>query len=283
MNEKNSLQHFMFQHAAIRGEIAHLDSVYTTIMEQRDYPPIVRHLLGEALVACMLITGSIKFEGELSLQFQGDSRLPLLLVQCDYQLNMRAFAKYKEDLETRDYAEAFLSGQMVLTINHYNQTQSYQSMVPLESTSMSENLMNYFAQSEQIPTWIRLAANEHGAAGMLLQLMPDQDVAQRENFWEYAVQIGQTITDNELFTLDNETVLYRLYNETDVLVFDPRPARFKCRCNAEKMKQVIKILGEEDANNLITERGKLEITCDFCNSHYAFDAIDITMMFHHNK
>lgn len=280
MKEADTLQRFIFEHANIRGEIVHIEKIYQTIMGQRNYPPMVKNLLGEALVSCLLLASSIKFEGSLNLQFQGDNRLPLLLVQCDHELNVRAFAQFGENLETIDYATAFLSGQMVMTINQYNQTNSYQSMVPLQSTSMSENLMNYFAQSEQISTRVWLAVNESAAAGMLLQLMPGQDTAHREQFWEYAVQLGQTVSEEELLNLDNQTLLYRLYNETEVRIFDARKAQFKCRCSQEKMKQVITVLGEEEAQDLIKEQGVIDIRCDFCNKEYIFDPIDVTMLFH---
>lgn len=279
MKEADTLQRFMFEHASIRGEIAHLDDSYRTIMHQRPYPPIVRMLLGEALLSCILLAGSIKFEGEISLQFHGDQRLPLLLVQCDHQLNMRAFAKYQEDGDVVDYASAFLEGKMVLVINQYNQTKTYQSVVPIRSTAMSENLMHYFAQSEQIASRVWLAVNEDRAAGMLLQLMPGQDTQQREQFWEYAVQLGQTISEDELLTLDNPTILHRLYHETELRLYNARPIRFHCRCNKEKMQQVLTVLGEKDVKELLQEKGQVDVSCDFCNQHYSFDAIDITLLF----
>lgn len=281
MKETDTVQRFIFENASIRGEIAHLKDSYQTIMNQRPYPAMVKNLLGEALVSCSLLASSIKFEGELSLQFQGDKRLPLLLVQCDHLLNLRAFAAYQDDLEIKDYAEAFLQGHMVLTINQYKQTQAYQSVVPLQSTSMSENLMHYFAQSEQVASKVWLAVGDDMAAGMLLQLMPgqDKDISQREQFWEYAVQIGQTITEEELLNLDNQTLLFRLYHETELRLFESRSVRFQCRCSEEKMKEVIRILGEEEAKSLLKEREKIEITCDFCNKHYSYDPIDITMLF----
>lgn len=280
MKEPDTLQRFIFEHANIRGEIVHIQQTYQTIMKQRNYPPMVKNLLGEAIISCLLLASSIKFEGILNLQFQGDERLPLLLVQCDHDLNIRAFAKYAEDLEIIDYATSFLQGQMVLTISQDNQTQVYQSAVPIQATSMSENLMNYFAQSEQIATRVWLAVNEEMAAGMLLQLMPGQDTVQREQFWEYAVQLGQTVSEQELLSLDNQTLLYRLYNETDIRIFDSRPTRFKCRCNPEKMKQVITILGEEEAKDILKEQGVIDINCDFCNEKYTFDSIDVAMLFH---
>jgi molecular chaperone Hsp33 len=278
MKEQDTLQRFMFEHANIRGEIAHLDETYKIIMHQHPYPPMVRRLLGEALISCLLLTGSIKFEGEVSLQFHGDERLPLLLVQCDHQLQVRGFAKYQVGKDI-DYADAFIHGKMVLIINQYNQTQAYQSVVPLRSASMSENLTHYFAQSEQVATQVFLAVNEDKASGMLLQLMPGQDTLQREQFWEYAVQLGQTITEHELLTLDNPTILHRLYHETELRLYGGRKVHFQCRCNPEKMKQVLTILGEQDVQQLVAERGQVEISCDFCNQHYTFDPIDVTLLF----
>lgn len=282
MKEPDTLQRFIFENANIRGEIVHIQNTYQTIMNQRQYPPMVKNLLGEAIVSCLLLASSIKFEGSLNLQFQGDVRLPLLLVQCDHHLNIRAFAKYAENLETVDYANAFLHGQMAITISQFNQPQVYESRIPIQSTSMSENLMDYFAQSEQIPTKVWLAVNENMAAGMLLQLMPGQDTLQKELFWEYAVQLGSTISEDELLHLDNYTLLYRLYNEEDIRVFDNRSTRFQCRCSLDKMKQVIKILGKEESEQLIKEQGRVDINCDFCNQKYTFDAIDVAMIFHNS-
>lgn len=279
MKQTDTLQRFIFEHASIRGEIVHIEKTYQTLMSQRNYPPMVKHLLGEAVVSCLLLASSIKFEGSLNLQFQGDERLPLLLVQCDHELNVRAYAKYAEHLEIKDYASAFLEGQMALVINQYNQTQVYQSVVPIESTSMADNLMAYFAQSEQIATKVWLAVDDEKAAGMLLQLMPGQESLQREQFWEFAVHLGQTVKEEELLTLDNEVLLHRLYHETELRLFEPRATRFKCRCSREKMEQVIISLGEKEALDIIKEQNQVEVNCDFCNTNYAFDAIDVTLLF----
>lgn len=279
MKDTDTLQRFLFEHASIRGEMAHLDETYQTIIRQHPYPPVVKALLGEALLSCLLLAGSIKFEGEISLQFHGDNRLPLLLVQCDHQLHIRAFAKYQDDHEDVDYTSAFLEGKMVLIINQFNQTQAYQSVVPILSTSMSDNLMHYFAQSEQLASRVWLAVNENSAAGMLIQLMPGQNTQQREQFWEYAVHLGETISDKELLTLDNATILHRLYHETEIRLYHAREVRFQCRCNNEKMKQVLRVLGEKDIKQLLQEKGQVEVNCDFCNQHYRFDSIDIELLF----
>lgn len=279
MNSQDHLQRFIFEHANIRGEIVHLEKTYQTLIKQRHYPPMVKKLLGEAIVSCLLLASSIKFEGRLTLQFQGDKRLPLLLVQCDDELHIRAFAKHAPSLEDMDYANAFLQGQMALTINQYHSTQVYQSVVSIQSTAMADNLMTYFAQSEQISTRVWLAVNEEKAAGMLLQLMPGQDSVQREEFWDYAVQLGQTVSEDELLNLDNETLLHRLYHETELRLFESRSTRFQCLCDRDKMKQVVLTLGEAEAQDLVKEQGHVEITCDFCNRSYTFDPIDVTMLF----
>jgi len=280
MNEElDTLQRFMFEHASIRGEIAHLDETYKTILNQRPYPPMVKRLLGEALVSCLLLAGSIKFEGEITLQFIGDKRLPLLLIQCDHLLQIRGFAKFQKEGNDIDYNAAFLKGNLALTMYQYNQTKVYQSVVPINSLSMAENMMQYFAQSEQIASRVWLAVNDEMAAGMLLQLMPDQDTKQREEFWEYAVQIGQTISEHELLTLDNPTILHRLYHETELRLYNARKVRFQCRCNEDQMKHVLVVLGEADVRKLLQEKGTVEVICDFCNRHYNFDAIDVTLMF----
>lgn len=279
--EIDSVQRFVFEHVSIRGEIVRIEDTYQTIIHQQNYPPTVKQLLGEAIVSALLLTNSIKFKGHLSLQFQGDTRLPLLIVQCDNTLNIRAFAKYQENLNTEEYTNAFLHGQMALTIVQDDKTNTYQSLLPIQSTSMSEILMNYFAQSEQISTCVWLAVDEKRAAGMLLQLMPDKNSLEREQFWEYAVHLGQTVTAHELLTIDNTTLLHRLYHETELRVFDSIPTRFCCRCSHEKMKQVLVILGESEVNSLLKEQERIDIHCDFCNKHYTFDSIDVAMLFKH--
>src|SRR3990167_7900861 len=277
--ELDSLQRFLFEHASVRGEIIHLEQTYQTILSQHAYPPAVKHLLGEALMSAALLAGNIQFEGNFSLQFHGDKRLPLLLVQCDHQLHLRALVKYDESTEDIDYNSAFLEGKMTLFIDQYNQTQAYQSIVPIHSISMADNLSHYFAQSDQIQTRIWFATNQHQAAGMLLQLMPDTNILTREECWNYAINIGETITNHELLTLDNQTILHRLYHETELQLYPARHISFRCQCNIDKMKQVLTVLGKKDLQQLLKEKNEVSINCDFCNQRYLFNPIDVERMF----
>lgn len=272
-------QRFIFENATIRGELIHLQDCYQTIINQRQYPPMVKHLLGEALVSCLLIASSIKFRGRLTLQFQGDERLPMLIVQANERLQVRAHAKFAPNIKNKEYAEAFLKGQLAFIIKQEKQTQAYQSMVPICSTSMSENIAYYFQQSEQVPTQVWLAVRDDIACGMLLQAMPNEKSQIDEDSWNYALAMAQTITEDELLQLNNVTLLHRLYHETTLRLFEPRTPVFACQCNEEKMKAVLKMLGKEDIDQLVNERGNVEVQCDFCNKSYQFDSIDVTLMF----
>lgn len=280
MKEKDILQSFIFENMSIRGYLVNLTDTYHAIINQRPYPLAVKKLLGEAMMGCVFLSASLKFEGKLSLQFQGDHRLPLLIVQCDNQLNLRAMAKFEDLPNLDDYDDAFINGKLSLTLETAHQPNPYQSIVPIHSNSMRENLMHYLTQSEQIPNQIWLATSDDQMAGMMLQLMPDNDPDQQEQTWEYALAMGQTLQDQELLTLDNEVLLHRLYHETDLRIFTSRPIHFKCSCSEDKMKNVILMLGETEAQEIVQQHGHIEMTCDFCNRHYEFDAVDTAALFH---
>ncbi|MCC5791443.1 MAG: Hsp33 family molecular chaperone HslO [Legionellaceae bacterium] len=276
---QDEIQGFMLEHEDIRGAIVHLNATYQRIIHQRPYPPMVRYLLGEALVSAVLLASSIKFAGRLSVQFEGSAALSLLLVQIDETLGLRAMAKCAPGLTDEAYAGAFLQGQLVINVQSEQQSAGYQSRVPLLSTSMSENLTHFFAQSEQLATRVWLAASDEHAAGMLLQLLPGKGSLEREHFWEYALAMGETVSESELLSLDNTVLLHRLYHETDVRIFDARPVRFQCRCDTGRMQQILTTLGEDELQQMLAEQGKVEVRCGFCNSQHDFDAIDLALLF----
>lgn len=274
----DSFQKFMFVSQDVKGILVHLDNSFQETTSLRPYPDIVQKFLGELLVAIVCMMSSIKFDGELDMQFQGDERLSLLLAQCTPDFTFRSLAEFTSDLSEKDYLDAFLKGQLV--INMRRSGQLYQSVVPLLYDTMQENLMHYFAQSEQLSTRFWFATNKTQAAGMMLQLMPSADSdEQREFFWEHAQILGETITDEELLSLDNVTLLKRLYHEEDIQLFDEESVRYQCRCSTEKTQKAIKLLGREDADQAIKETGKITVTCEFCLTSYHYDSIDVAMIF----
>jgi molecular chaperone Hsp33 len=279
MQELDNTQRFIFEHADIRGEIIHLNRTYQRIMAQTKYPPKVAKLVAEACLAAVMTAASIKFEGQISIQFNGNNAFPLLLAKCTHDFKLRAMAKFNPEVADDEYLNAFLNGHLTITIEQDRKNKNYQSIVPIISESLSESLEHYFAQSEQVSTKIFFAVGKSEACGMLLQLMPGDNDQNREEFWQYAVKIGETITQQELAELDNETILYRLYHETELRLFTAKPISFECTCSKEKMQALIRSLGKEEAQAIIQERGSIDISCEFCHSHYSFDEIDVTLIF----
>lgn len=279
MPNGDTLQRFVFENADIRGEIAHLSASYETIMRQHNYPPVVRQLLGETLLAALLMTATIKFKGQLTVQFSGEGPVSLLVAKCDHHFRIRGLAQFDATALADDIDASFHSGRLVVTIQRDDKPQPYQSIIPLEGHSIAQGLEHYFSQSEQIPTRIWLSTDERSAAGMLIQLLPGKPNQEREDFWEYATKIGETITDSELLSLNNTTILHRLYHEEDLRLFDPQPVVFRCQCSHAGMREAIKLLGEAEANDMLLEKQVIQVTCEYCNRGYDFDRTAIEEIF----
>lgn len=276
----DTISRFLFESADIRGEIVHLDSCYQTIINQHAYPDCLKKLLGEALAATVLMNATIKYEGGLTLQFQSNGALSLLLVKCDHKQCIRALIQFDEQADNEAYLQSLAQGKLVITIESDKHVRPYQSIVPVKNACISDSLEFYFAQSEQLATKIWLAANEKKVSGMLLQMLPsNQKIEDRESFWSYATMLGSTITGEELLELDNQTILNRLYHEETLRLYAPQPVRFFCPCSKERMSRAIQTLGEKEALQALKEQEKINVSCEFCGQHFVFDAIDIEMIF----
>ena len=190
-----------------------------------------------------------------------------------------ALAKFDNSADDNTL-ETALNGDLVITIEYDKKVKPYQSIVPIQGHSIASSLEYYFAQSEQLSTKIWLCADEQQAGGMLLQLLPEENGDRREHFWEYATKIGETITADELFNLDNEQLLYRLYHEAELRLFERRSLRFVCSCNADKMKRAMLTLGKNEVDNLLKVNDSIDIRCDYCNRLYSFDKVDAAELFH---
>lgn len=280
MRQADTLQRFMFENADIRGEIAHCQQSFQTIMQQHHYPPQIQQLLGEVLLAALLLTSTIKFKGQLTLQFYGKGPIEMLVAKCDDQFHIRALAQFDPGALDQSLMDAFNAGKLVVTIQPDDKPKPYQSIIPIAGKSIAQCLEDYFAQSEQIPTRIWFAVNDDAAAGMLIQLLPGEQNTTRENFWSYATKIGETITDKELLALDNQTILHRLYHEEDIRIFEPSPVSFRCSCSIDAMKQAILLLGKAEAEQVLSEKQVLEVVCEYCNHSYTFDKVDVAEIFH---
>lgn len=283
MHDRDCLRRFVFDRFPIRGQLVHLDAAWLALLEHRDYPVMVRDILGQSMAAAALLAATIKFDGVLSLQLQGDGALYLMLAQCTAGFGVRGVARYRDDLAGATVAELAGNGHLSVTLESEDLAQRYQGIVPLSGARLADCLEVYFAQSEQLPTRLWLHADAHGACGLLLQRLPQADGgvadAMLEDAWRRVQLIGDTLTAEELHSLSDGELLHRLYNEDDIRVFEPAPVFFRCRCSRERVAGMLRALGEAESRALLAERGAVDVNCDFCNRAYAFDAVDVEELF----
>ena len=294
MHDRDSLHRFLFEHYPIRGHLVHLDASWRALIEHREYPAAIRTLLGEAAAASLLLAATIKFDGILSLQLQGDGAVHLLLAQCTSGLGVRGLARYREDFapgmavgET-GVAALIGEGNLTVTLENEDAAQRYQGVVPIGGARLADALQVYFENSEQLPTRLWLYADELGVSGMLLQRLPGEggaagvgtaEGAAVEDAWRRVQLIGDTLTAQELRSLSDQEILHRLFHEDDLRLFEPAPVYFRCRCSRERVSGMLQGLGEAETRSILAERGEVEVRCDFCNRAYVFDAVDAEQLF----
>jgi len=279
LKQRDSLQRFMFEHAAVRGEAVHLDATWQAVLERCDYPPVLRNLLGELMAAAALLAATLKFSGSLIMQIQGGGPVKLLVVECGADLTMRAMSHWQGDIpDGASLRELVGEGRFVITIDPKQGKQTYQGIVDLEGDSVAEVLEHYMRRSEQLDTRLWLAADESGAAGMLLQKMPDGEDVDADA-WNRVIHLGATITRQELLDLSTRDIIRRLFHEEDIRLFDSTPVHFGCNCSRERVANTLRMLGQNDVRSLLAETGYIEADCEFCNRHYVFDAVDAEQIF----
>src|SRR5215472_6155008 len=174
MSEHDTLRRFIFEALPVQGRHVHLDASWRAALERQDYPAPVRALLGETMAAAALLSATLKFEGNITLQIQGAGPVHLLVVQCTSGLKLRGLARWNGDVPASDFRALVGDGRLVMTIEQNGKAERYQSIVPLEGGSLSASLESYFERSEQLATRLWLTAGDGSAAGMLLQMLPDR-------------------------------------------------------------------------------------------------------------
>lgn len=285
----NYRQRFFVKNSPVRGDVVKLSTAYQTIIQQKNYPTALQRLLGEMVVAASLLIGTLKIDGRLSIQLQSDDGglLDWAMAECDSTGMVRALASFNDDaawksLVSSDDAFAAL-GRGVLFINiHHPSGDSYQGIVEKISDSLGDCLAHYQKQSVQIPTVIKLAANEHHAAGILVQLLP-QSEADKENdpdLWNRVKLLTNTLKDAELTDLEADEILYRLYHEENIAIAEPVFLQFGCTCSQDKSEAAILQLGQTEALHALDEAGGiLALDCGFCGTAYRFDKAAINTLF----
>src|SRR6185503_719746 len=175
------VRRFVLERHPIRGHSARLTRAWLELREHQDYPPAVESLLGEAVVAAVLLAATLKFDGTLTLQMQGKGLVTLLVAQCTHDFKVRAMARHDPIGGEAGFRSLTGDGQIVVTVEATDRASSYQGVVPITGDSLAESLEGYFVQSEQIPTRVLLAATSGVVAGMLVQRLPGEGGKQSVN------------------------------------------------------------------------------------------------------
>jgi len=238
------------------------------------------------MAASTLMAGALKFEGRLSLQFEGPGPVRLMLAQCTHRHAIRGVARHDGSLvEPPPEGGLFGAGQLAVTIEQSEGTDRYQGVVPLESPRLSDNLEQYFARSEQLPSRLMLAATRDRAAGLLLQRVALGDagtvaeIAEADDAWRRIGLLAATVTARELLDMPCRELLRRLFREDDIRLFEGTPVFFQCSCSRERVAGILQALGGEEVDALLRERGDVEVRCEFCNRAWRFDAVDVAGIF----
>lgn len=272
MSENDSLRRFIFENIGVRGELVRLDASWQAVLARHPYPPVVAQELGQALTAVVLLSATIKFEGSLILQAQGQGPLHTLVAQATHRRTIRGLARWRDEVPEGTLPDIFGPGRLVLTLQNEG-AEPYQGIVSLEGNTLAEAIQNYFSQSEQLATRLWLAADGERAAGLFLQELPAQHGERAD--WDRIALLANTITRDELLHLPGEALLFRLFHEEQVRLYEPEPVAFRCGCSRERIATMLRDLGREELEAILSEQGKIEVNCEFCNHLYPFDPVDI--------
>jgi molecular chaperone Hsp33 len=278
-DDDDILYRFLLERAQLRGVLVRLTSSWQQVRSRADYPAVVADLLAKALTASAVFTGNIKFEGSLSIQLKAAGELTLLFAECGHDGRVRGLARWRPDLAPDFRLSASGSPLLAITIENAASGQRYQGIVPVDDDDLAVLFARYFERSEQLPTRVLLACDGDRCAGLMVQQLPATGAGTDPDAWNRIGHLLATATSDELLHLDAEQLLLRLFHEETVRVLATQPLQFGCRCSRERVAGVLRTLGREEALASLQDDGRAEVTCEFCNTHYHFDAIDIERIF----
>lgn len=290
----------------VRGRLVRLGPAIDRILHRHAYPEPVARLLAQAVALTTLLGTALKFEGRFQLQTRTDGPVDLLVVDFDAPDRVRAFARFDAARvqENADEATLLGRGHFALTVDPGGQMSRYQGVVALEGQTLEDAAHQYFRQSEQIPTLIRLAVAEVIAGGrsqwragaLMAQFLPVSPERQKQadlhpgdapagavahhlpedEAWAEAKALAATVEHHELVdpTLSGERLLYRLFHERGVTVYQPVDIVEQCRCSAERVEGMLRGFSREERRDMVGENGRISVTCEFCSTERSFDPAD---------
>jgi len=280
------VQPFQLDVSNVRGRAVRLGRVLDELLGLHDYPRQVEQIVAETAVATVLLASLLKYDGVFTLQAKGDGPVSLLVVDVTTAGDVRAYARFDaERLASADASAPFQSlvgeGYLAFTVDQGENTEGYQGIVALAGPTLADALAHYFEQSEQLPTAAKLAARRYPdgwrAGAVLIQHLPEEDEgrikkspAENEEDFNRARILMSTAAEVELLdrTLDLNSLLYRLFHEEQVRVFQPHAIQRGCRCSSDRVERALQSIPQSELEELKVD-GEIVVTCEFCSSKYA--------------
>ncbi len=289
----DTLRTLIFDQSSCRAHLVHLSKAWQQVVSNNDYPRPVQKVLGELVAASTMLSASLKFEGSLIIQIQGDGPIRLLVAECNSRLGLRATVKLvegtqiPEDASFKDLVNATGKGICAIILDPRNRLPGqapYQGIVPLAGASVADSLEAYMHSSEQLETRLVLNSDATTAAGVMLQQMPQHGgVVSSKEFdadgWDRLKALINTLQTEEHLATDTDELAKRLFWEEDPDGLAERQAHFECTCSRDKVGKMLLSLGQAELDNALSESPTVEIQCDFCNANYSFTRADCEALF----
>jgi len=281
----NSIKNFLFTELNIRGQHIQLDDAWQAMLKNRHYPAPLITMLGELTAITVMLASGLKHAGKVTIQVQGTGPVNLLVVEATHDLKIRGVAKTKADAkisEQHDTDDLLGDGKILVTLENTLTNSHFQSYVPREATnsqnSIAQSFENFLTQSDQQPSKLWLAANEHGLGGVLIQKMPLSENIDADG-WERVKVLSNTLSTEEIIQLDSETLIHRLFNEELVKLFEGKEIQYHCPKDFSRVENMLLSLGKEEAQKIIDEQGEIVVHNEMCNFHARYNQTDIDKLF----
>jgi len=276
------LHTFTFDRAPVQGRIVRLTDTWQAIRTRHRYPPNAERLLGEMVAIVAMLAHGIKFDGSVILQTRGLGTIRTAMAECIDRRQLRGIVRSGEPRD--DGATVVNGAQLAITLKPHR-GEMYQGIVPMERPSIAHAVEGYFANSEQLPTRIWVAASPKAVAGLLLQRMPDARVAgldpihATDDEWVRLQSLGAEVDTTDLLDQPVERLLLQLFAAESVRLQPARPLEFGCSCSRERTANALRIMGRDEVEDILAQEGLIDVTCEFCGAHYLYDGIDARLLF----
>ena len=280
----DTLRTLIFDQSSCRAHLVQLTDAWQRVVSNNSYPTAVQKVLGELVAASAMLSASLKFEGSLIIQIQGDGPIRLLVAECNSRLGLRATVKLAENAVIpenctfKDLVNASGKGICAIILDPRNRLPGqapYQGIVPLAGHTVADTLEGYMHSSEQLETHLVLNADSTTAAGLMLQQMPQHGgVVSTRAFdadgWDRLKALVSTVQPAEHLATETDELARRLFWEEDPSGLAERRVHFECTCSRDKVSRMLVSLGQTELNDALSENPTVEIQCDFCNANYSF-------------